>query len=384
MKESEEPKPMPDAPGSVALITSPHAGTASGADPRATLERAGVPVAFQLDVRQLGELTPQGEEWRQAGIAAVVAAGGDGTVGTVASHVARTGLALGILPLGTANDVARSLDLPLTLPEAAAVIARGHSTLMDMGCARPAGTHTDGEYFLHALTLGWNAAFAELATNALRRQRWGKLTYAISAVEAIFTYRPLEVRIELQDVAASVYGLDFTTPPEGNGSHSSLAVKEKGVRRVVSGHVVNLGVVVTPVFGGRSNFRLPSVGLRDQLLDVVVIEAPDPPRLAWFYEVMTGKRGALGQGAGEAAASEATRAARRRRRAPHDGATQLMDRPGVWRFKAGSLSIATPGTEDAPVTLDGEPRMRTPVEVNVEPDALRVYVPQPVSEANGG
>jgi diacylglycerol kinase family enzyme len=378
---------MPDAPGSVALIISPHAGTASGADPRQALEQAGLSVAFQFDVRHLAELTPQGTEWRRAGITAAVAAGGDGTVGTVASHVAGSGVTLGILPLGTANDVARSLDLPLTLREAAAVIAHGHSTLMDMGCARPAGTEVSGEYFLHALTLGWNAAFAELATNALRRQRWGKLTYAVSAIEAIFTYRPLEVRIELEDVAASVYGLDFDSAPEGNGRHSSLAVQATGVRHVVSGHVVNLGVVVTPVFGGRNNFRLPSVNLRDQLLDVVVIEAPDPPRLAWFHDVMTGKRGAFGEGAGEAAASQAKRAARKKAKAPetpHDGTLPAMDKPGVWRFKARSLRIATPSAADAPVTLDGEPRLRTPVEVNIEPDALRVFVPEAASGASFG
>jgi diacylglycerol kinase family enzyme len=378
---------MPDAPGSVALIISPHAGTASGTDPRHVLEQAGLSVAFQLDVRHLAELAPQGPEWQRAGIAAVVAAGGDGTVGTVASHLAGSGVALGILPLGTANDVARSLDLPLTLPEAAAVIARGHTMLMDMGCARPAGAEASGEYFLHALTLGWNAAFAELATNALRRQRWGKLTYAVSAIEAIFTYRPLEVRIELEDVAASVYGLDFESAPEGNGSHSSLAIQATGVRQVVSGHVVNLGVVVTPVFGGRSNFRLPSVNLHDQLLDVVVIEAPDPPRLAWFHDVMTGRRGAFGEGAGEVAASQAKRAARKRAKVQQtnpNGAPPAMDKPGVWRFKARSLRVDTPSATDAPVTLDGEPRLRTPVQVNVEPEVLRVYVPEPTSEASGG
>jgi diacylglycerol kinase family enzyme len=375
---------MPDAPGSVALIANPNAGTASGTDPRHALESAGVPVAFAVDVRQLAALAPQGLAWRQMGITAAVAAGGDGTIGTVASHVAGTDLPLGILPLGTANDVARSLEVPLTLPEAAAVIARGHSMLMDLGCARPAGTDAGGEYFLHALTLGWNAAFAELATNALRRQHWGKLTYAISAIEAIFTYRPLEVRLEMDGVAASVYGLDLSAAEDGDGSQSSLAVKAKDSHRVVSGKVVNLGVVVTPVFGGRSNFRLPDVDLRDQLLDVVVIEAPDPPRLAWFYDVMTGRRGALGEGAGEAAASQAARA--------HDTASAAMtaddaapmDRPGVWRFQARSLRIATPRTAKAPVTLDGEPRLRAPVEVTVDPDALRVFVPEAVSEANGG
>ncbi|HEV2235671.1 MAG TPA: hypothetical protein VGR57_03330, partial [Ktedonobacterales bacterium] len=109
--------------------------------------------------------------------------------------------------------------------------------------------------------------------------------------------------------------------------------------------------------------------------------APDPPRLQWFYDIMTGRRGALGEGAGEAAASEAAKHAAQ---AAAEGDAAPMDKPGVWRFQARALRISTPDAPEAAVTLDGEPRLRTPVDVRVEPDALRVFVPAPATGAGGG
>ncbi|MGE8539213.1 MAG: diacylglycerol/lipid kinase family protein [Acinetobacter sp.] len=61
----------------------------------------------------------------EAGV--VVAAGGDGTLNTVAKHLLNTRISVGILPLGTFNYVARLLDIPLDLMEAAKVIATGQN-----------------------------------------------------------------------------------------------------------------------------------------------------------------------------------------------------------------------------------------------------------------
>ena len=60
-----------------------------------------------------------------AGVRTIVAAGGDGTVRSVAFELIGRDVALGILPLGTAMNVARSLDIPLDLEAAAAVLAAG-------------------------------------------------------------------------------------------------------------------------------------------------------------------------------------------------------------------------------------------------------------------
>ncbi|MFY0084746.1 diacylglycerol kinase family protein, partial [Acinetobacter baumannii] len=58
-------------------------------------------------------------------IGVVVAAGGDGTLNAVASKLKNTSIPMGILPLGTFNYVAKVLDIPLDLLEAAEVIATG-------------------------------------------------------------------------------------------------------------------------------------------------------------------------------------------------------------------------------------------------------------------
>lgn len=62
----------------------------------------------------------------------IVAAGGDGTLNTVAKHVLNTQIPVGILPLGTFNYVARLLGIPLDLLEAAKVIATGQPQRMNV------------------------------------------------------------------------------------------------------------------------------------------------------------------------------------------------------------------------------------------------------------
>ena len=63
----------------------------------------------------------------------LVAAGGDGTVSTVAAAAARAGKFFGVLPCGTLNHFARDAGIPLDLDEAAAVLAAGHTRALDIG-----------------------------------------------------------------------------------------------------------------------------------------------------------------------------------------------------------------------------------------------------------
>ena len=66
------------------------------------------------------------------GLDAVVAGGGDGTLSCAAGHLAGTGRAFGILPLGTLNHLARDAGIPATIEDAAKVIATGHIQEIDV------------------------------------------------------------------------------------------------------------------------------------------------------------------------------------------------------------------------------------------------------------
>lgn len=68
----------------------------------------------------------------QSGARLLIAGGGDGTMSAVAGAIAESGTALGILPLGTLNHLARDLGIPFKLDEAAAVIAAGHRRRIDL------------------------------------------------------------------------------------------------------------------------------------------------------------------------------------------------------------------------------------------------------------
>lgn len=371
--------------GPVVLVTSPHSGGARAGDAVKELELAGVTVGAHLNVGDLDHLTPMGTTWREQGYDAAIAAGGDGTIGAVASHLAGSGLPLGILPLGTSNDVARSLGVPLDLAKACEVIAHGVPTKVDMGQVSPAVTEPEGlalhaheheipassrgaarsapprAYFLHALTLGFNVQFARLATDVARRKRWGPLNYATSVLEALTHLQPVPVTLRLSGVK------------DGSGQQTAED-------HVVTVQALQIAVVNTPVFGGGLNLRLPDVQLRDDLLDFVVIEALAPNALRATVE---GLLAALTT-AGEAVRERISQLTQQptdhvRDQDQQEARAQAADEaaglalPGVRRFKARSAIVETPGSLD--LTLDGEIRSHTPARICVSPDPLRILLP---------
>ena len=77
----------------------------------------------------------------------VVAAGGDGTIGTAAGALAGSGRPLGILPLGTLNHFARDAGIPTDLGQAVAVIAAGRTRAVDLA-------EVNGRVFVNNSALG--------------------------------------------------------------------------------------------------------------------------------------------------------------------------------------------------------------------------------------
>lgn len=392
--------------GPVVLVESPHAGAGrqgNGAavrhDARELLEGAGVTVGEVVQVSALDHRLPQGARWRERGFAAVVAAGGDGTIGAVATQLAGTDLPLGILPLGTSNDVARSLGIPLDLAAASRVIARGVTAKVDVGQTMPAMTQPGalsaeprdrstpdttpaeravlaphGACFMHALTLGLNVSFARLATDVAWRQRWGNLTYAASAIEALTRFQPVPVKLRLASYR--------TLGPDGEW-------REQAEEHVLECRVVQVAVVNTPNFGGGMNLRLPRVGLNDRLLDFLILEAMEPQNLRATVQGLLDSLARLTEGMrrGSADTPGSLDTPEAPGMPPAEDAQAVTDEaaafalPGVRRFQAREAVIETP--QDVDVTLDGEIRARTPVLVRVAPEPVRVLVPAGSGDMGG-
>ena len=105
----------------------------------AALKAAGVDFEVAVSERK-GQTVDLAEQAAREGFSPILAAGGDGTIGDVANGLARAAGSesdalgpMGIIPLGTANDVCFSLNLPTDLPAAAKVIASGRTRNMDLG-----------------------------------------------------------------------------------------------------------------------------------------------------------------------------------------------------------------------------------------------------------
>jgi diacylglycerol kinase (ATP) len=116
----------------------------------------------------------------------VVAAGGDGTVRSVALRLLDRNVALGILPMGTAMNVARSLDIPLELPAAAEAFRTGYERSIDVAQVR-------GETFLEIASIG---AAAELLAGG-REAKKGRIGRAIDLLRQGVRNQRTRIRLTL-------------------------------------------------------------------------------------------------------------------------------------------------------------------------------------------
>lgn len=124
-----------------------------------------------------------------------VACGGDGTVNQVAATVKQTPVALGILPLGSGNGLARSLGIPMDLKQALKVIEKASVRLVDGGLV-------NGHSFFCTCGVGFDAHIAGQFASSTKRGFW---TYFTMTLKAFFSYRP-------KDYTVSSDGQEIKTP----------------------------------------------------------------------------------------------------------------------------------------------------------------------------
>ncbi|MBD2089570.1 lipid kinase [Microcoleus sp. FACHB-1515] len=136
-----------------------------------------------------GEQLGEAIERHRSHIDLVIIGGGDGTLNAAVDSLVKHHLPLGILPLGTANDLARTLNLPTSISEACQVIARGKQRSIDLGWV-------NGKYFFNVASLGLSVKITKRLTKQVK-QRWGVFAYAIAATQAIRQTHPFAAQIQI-------------------------------------------------------------------------------------------------------------------------------------------------------------------------------------------
>jgi YegS/Rv2252/BmrU family lipid kinase len=179
----------------IAVIINGSAG--SGHDGKAASELRSKFAAHGLDAHVT--LAKSGEEMidtaRKAvsdGVPIVVAGGGDGTINAVASAVAGSGTAFGVLPLGTLNHFAKDIGVPLELDEAVRNVAEGKPIQVDVG-------EVNGQIFLNNSSLGLYPDIVrdrEKQQRRLGRGKWPAAAWATITALRRFPFLSVQLTVD--------------------------------------------------------------------------------------------------------------------------------------------------------------------------------------------
>jgi diacylglycerol kinase (ATP) len=234
----------------------------------------------------------------------VVAAGGDGTVSAVVDGLAGGAVPLGIIPTGTANLVARELNIPLVPGEAAALIAGApRSRMMD-------AMRIGSRVYVLVAGIGISASVAGGTTRGNKR-RFGLIAYLGAAILKMFEFKARHIEVTVDGVSQK---------------HQAIEVA-----------IANCGILAKMLFP-----KGPDIHVDDGHLDVWILDTKtllDYPR--YIFRIVT-----------------------RRPASPRA------------RFIKAERSITVRSATPLPVQADGDVIGTTPVDIEVLPGAVRVFVPE--------
>ena len=171
-----------------------------------------------------------------SGYRLLILGGGDGSVSSVVDFLAHHDVTLGLLPLGTANDFARTLGIPSDIEGACDAIANGKVVDVDLGLA--------GEnYYVNVASVGLGVEATRALSPWLKRSA-GPLAYPVAAVRAFLKHEPFSAQLTFPD-----------------GDHEPVEYERLLQVAVGNGRFYGGGMVVAP-----------ESGIDDRSLDVYAIE----------------------------------------------------------------------------------------------------------------
>jgi diacylglycerol kinase family enzyme len=303
---------MAERPGGISVIINERSGAAArpdaGVEIQTLFARAGVQARLER-VREPGDIAARARQAASRGDV-LVAAGGDGTVGSVAGVAVEAHATFGVLPMGTLNHFAKDVGLPLDLEEAVSVIVAGHVRLLDVG-------DVNGRIFVNNSSVG---LYPRMVLERKVEQRRGRRKWAAFAVAMLRTWRDYRMVV---------------------------------ARLVVDGKEA---VVRTPfIFVGNNQYQAEGfqLGGRSKLDEgrLSIFVAPDAGRfeiLALPLRALTNRLSSATPFAGFHADAVAVDMSRRRVSVALDGEVAILNAPLVYRIRPRVLRALVAGSPHTP------------------------------------
>lgn len=306
------------------LIINPVSGDAEPNSNKVDAIRTALAAApFTLEVIETAQDRGADEIARQAvqeKVDVVIVGGGDGTVSEAAAQLVHTETTLGILPIGTYNNIARSLGILADLPAACEVIVQGAVRQVDIGQA-------NGErYFFEAAGAGIDAALFPIGEE-IKGGHWGRI---FQAAKLTMQYETKPISVTFDRTLAEAL------PPEKARRLSARKRRRKAIFREPLLTVVANG----PYYGGGYTVA-PGARLTDGMLTVSIYR--NFSKLELFRHFWSISRG------------------------------RYHYHPKIETYSAAEVTLSSP--VEMPVHVDGKPLGNLPVTLKSLPKALRVYAP---------
>ena len=188
--------------GRTLIIVNPKAGQDSLTTLRRKLGGAFAARDINFDIvttEHAGHATDLAREAAQLGYRKVCVVGGDGTIAEAATGLVGTDVPLGVIPRGTANQVALNLKIPTSLEKSIDCAIHGAATPIDLGTI-------NGKAFALVAGAGFDAAVMASATRELK-ERWGFGAYIYAALKQSLSATPARFCITTDETTLEISGV---------------------------------------------------------------------------------------------------------------------------------------------------------------------------------
>lgn len=156
----------------------------------------------------------------------IIIGGGDGTLNAAAPALVETGLPLGVIPLGTANDFARTIGLPVDPVMAAELLSTLTARPVDLG-------EVNGHLFFNVASIGFSAELARELTEEAKK-RWGVLGYGVVAARLLARSRLFTAELDHDGTVEKIRTLQVSV---GNGRHYGGGMTVEETATADDGHL---------------------------------------------------------------------------------------------------------------------------------------------------